>query len=257
MDAIERDARRMRRSDGGWAAGGGGARPFTNSFRRRSSAPKRSGLYRRGGYYGRYNRSAQIRRVRRGLKVEKKFFDTALAFNVDTLAEVPATGQLNLIPQGVTESTRVGRQCTVKSLQVRYTITYTPAADTVGAANAWVYLVLDKQANGAAAAVTDVMTSTDFNVALLNLANSQRFKIIRRWSHSMQSGAGVSGAFGKDLKTVDEFIKTNKTLEFSSTTGAITELKSYNYFLMAGCSGAAVDDEVSVTGAVRLRFTDM
>lgn len=234
------------------------AKPVAYRRRTYGGMPNRyRGFFRRSGFYGRYMRGAQLARVRRGLHIERKFFDTNLGFNIDTTGEVPATGQLNLIPQGVTESTRVGRQCQVKSMQLRMTVQYVPGADTVGSAQVWIYLVQDKQANGAAAAVTDVLTSTDFNLAMINLANSERFRIIRRWAITLQAGAGIQTAFGRDHKTIDEYIKCNTPLEFSSTTGAITELKSNNYFLMAGSSAAATDDEVAVAGTCRLRFTDM
>ena len=50
---------------------------------------------------------------------ELKFFDTALSFTCDATGEVPATGQLALIPQGYTESTRDGRKATIKSIWIR------------------------------------------------------------------------------------------------------------------------------------------
>lgn len=214
------------------------------------------GTFRRSGYYGRYTRGAQLRRLRRGLHIEKKFFDTTQTFAVDATAEVVATGQLCLIPQGVTESTRVGRTCQVKSLQIHMNGIYVPGADTVGSTTIYIALVLDKQCNGAAAAVTDILTGTNMTTALVNMANSDRFRIIRRWTKCMQAGAGVSGAFGRDAWQIDDFIKLNFQLEFSSTTGAITELKSNNLFIIAG-SDQTTDDEVTFSGTARLRFTDI
>jgi len=69
----------------------------------------RPGYDRTGGSYGRYA----------GRGAELKFFDTSLSFLFDTTGEVPATGQLVLIPQGVTESTRVGRKCVIKSVHLK------------------------------------------------------------------------------------------------------------------------------------------
>lgn len=235
------------------------ARPLNRFYRRKTSSgvPARySGRFRRSGYYGRYNRGSQIARLRRGLNIEKKFFDTALNFTFDTTGEVPATGQLTLVPQGVTESTRVGRSMTVKSIQIRAECVYTPAADTVGATGCYLLLVLDKQANGAAAAITDVLTSNDMRTAMINLANSERFYILKRWDFVMQAGAGVQTAFGKDVKQIEYFKKCNYTVEYSSTTGAITEIKSNNIFLLAGCDNQT-DDSVSCNGTARLRFTDI
>lgn len=224
-----------------------------SSYRPRSSgyvAPRYKRYYRR-----QYGRSVAAR-VRKSLSIEKKFFDTAVAFTVDATAEVPTSGQWVLIPQGVTESTRVGRQCTIKSVQFRANLTYIPGADTLGCTTAYVYLVLDKQANGAAAAVTDVFTGTSMQTAMLNLSNSERFRILKKWVLKFQAGAGVSGAYGRDSQSIEYFKKCNIPVEYSSTTGAITELKSNNLFIIAG-TDATADDEVNVSGTARLRFTDL
>lgn len=214
------------------------------------------GYFRRSGFYGRYTTRNQVARVRRGLNIEKKFFDTANTFTFDATGEVPASGQLALIPQGVTESTRVGRKCTVTSIQIRASVYYVPAADTVGAEVAYLYLVLDRQANGAAAGIADVLTGTGMGVAMINLANSERFKILKRFVIPLQAGAGVQTAFGRDDKPLDFYKKCKIPLEFSGITGAITELKSNNIFFLAGTDGGG-DDNVQFTGTTRLRFTDL
>lgn len=205
-------------------------------------------------YYGRFGR--QVQRLRKSLDIEKKYFDTAINFTYDATGEVPATGQLVLIPQGVTESTRVGRKCTIKSIQLRLTNTYVPGADTLGCTTAFLMLVLDKQANGAAAAATDVLTSTDFRQAMINLDNSERFVILKRFDMVLQAGAGVATAFGRDQKQIEYYKKCNIPIEYSSTAGAITEIKSNNLFFLAG-TDQTTDDTVGCIGTVRVRFTDL
>lgn len=187
---------------------------------------------------------------------ELKFFDTALAFAFDATGEVPATGQLALIPQGVTQSTRVGRKCVVKSIQVRAQMTDLPAAAAVAAVTTYLYLIQDMQANGAAAAVTDVMTSTDLAQGLVNLSNGSRFKILKKWVIDFNAAAGVAGALNRTAKHIEFYQACNIPLEYSSTTGAITEIRSNNIFLLAGTGGGAADDTVSVTGTCRLRYSD-
>jgi len=204
------------------------------------------GVARTGGFYGRFQ----------GPSGELKFFDTALAFLVDATGEVPATGQLALIPQGVTQSTRVGRKATVKSIQVRAQLTDLPAAAAVAATTIYLYLMQDTQCNGAAAAVTDVLTSSDFAQGMVNMANSSRFKILKRWVMDFNAAAGVATAFNRTAKHIEFYKRCNIPLEFSSTTGAITELRSNNLFLMAGTGGGASDDTVSLTGTCRLRYSD-
>jgi len=211
-----------------------------------SAIMKRSpGYVRTGGYYGRFS----------GTGAELKFFDTTNAFAFDATGEVPATGQLNLIPQGVTESTRVGRKCVIKSIQMRGIVLLQPAAAAVSASTAYLYVVLDKQCNGAAAAATDVLTGTNFSQAFHNLSNSQRFVVLKKMKWTLQPSAGVTTAYNNVARSYDWYKKCNIPLEFSSTTGAITEIRSNNIFLLAGSDGQT-DDLINLAGTCRVRFSD-
>lgn len=210
------------------------------------SMPLIKGKERVSGFYGRYNLP--------GGGSENKFFDTSMSFTFDATGEVPATGQLCLIPQGVTESTRVGRKAVIKSIHIRGTAVGAPDVLTAYTQSIYFYVVLDKQCNGAAAAVTDVLTSSDMSVAMINLANSERFVILKRIVKILEPSAGVSGAYNGVRKNFEWFHKCNIPLEFSSTTGAITEIRSNNVFILAGQKGP--DDFTEFTGTCRLRFSD-
>jgi len=201
------------------------------------------GYTRTGGFYGRFGPGGEL-----------KFFDTAIAFNVDTTGEVPATGQLVLIPQGVTESTRVGRKCVVKSIQARLDALASPGANATFSSTYAIYVILDKQCNGAAAGATDVFTGTQFTQAMHNLANSQRFVILKKIVRTVNASSGASTALNTTLQHIEFYKKCNIPLEFSSTTGAITELRSNNIFLMASAYGT--DDLVGIAGNIRVRFED-
>lgn len=203
-----------------------------------------AGYTRTGGSYGRYA----------GRNAELKFFDTATSFLIDSTGEVPATGQLNLIPQGVTESTRVGRKCVLKSIQARWNLVLVPAASATSAVAYAIYVVLDKQANGAAASYADVFTGNQATEGLHNLSNSQRFVVLKKFVGVMQPGAGATTAYNNAIKHIEFYKKCNIPIEFSATTGAITELRSNNVFLLAGSIYG--DDLITVTGNVRVRFSD-
>lgn len=185
---------------------------------------------------------------------EIKFFDTALSFSVDNTGEVPATGQIALIPQGSTQSTRVGRKCVIRSIQLKLHLLYNPGASALAATSTYLYLVLDKQANGAAAASTDVLTSNDFAVSLINMDNSERFLILKKWCLQFDAKAGATTAYNAQTQDIDYYRKCSIPMEFNSTAGAITEIRSNNIFLLAGSN--AQDDLVTVTGTARLRFSD-
>lgn len=221
---------------------------------RQYAAKKQYGTFKPGydrtsGFYGRFS----------GRNSEYKYFDTALSFQVDTTGEVPATGQLVLIPQGVTESSRVGRKCVIKAIQMRFTLA---PSQTIGQWMCRICLVLDKQCNGAAAAITDVFTSNGFT-PYLNLANSQRFVILKEW---VMSGSATATTTADNWASLGNTVyyspprykkfykKCNIPIEYSSTTGAITEIRSNNIFLTA--VGFLADDGVTVSGTCRVRFSD-
>lgn len=186
---------------------------------------------------------------------ELKFLDTANAFTFDTTGEVPATGQLNLIPQNVTESGRIGRKCTIKTIHMKGNINLDPGASVDVASTAYLYVVLDRQANGAAAAITDVMTSANLSTAFRNLSNMGRFKVLKVMRWTLNPTAGVSTAYNWVARSYEFYLKVNIPLEFSGTTGAITEIRSNNVFLLAGTDSLS-DDIISLNGATRIRFSD-
>lgn len=225
-----------------------GYSPYPNN--KKVIIKKNAGYERISGFYGRYNK---------GPSSELKFFDTTLSFLIDATGEVPATGQLALIPQGVTESTRVGRKANVKSINVKGNVTFVPVAYT-DAAVCTVYVVQDKQCNGAAAAVTDVYTSSNLSIGMINMANSERFRILKKftWTVKPEMWDGTSMGIGYTVLPFEWYSKCDIPLEFSSTTGAITEIKSNNIFLLASCQNGLVpvDDKASVSGTCRLRFGD-
>lgn len=206
------------------------------------------GFTRLSGQYGRYGRRA----IQSGFKPELKFFDTALGFTFDTTGEVPASGQLALIPQGDTESTRDGRLAYIKSIQMRGTLTFAPAAAATAATVCYLYLILDTQANGAAAAITDVFTTNGMGDNFLNLNNSSRFRIIKRWIFEFNPPAGATTAYNNTIKAFEYYKRCNIKIDWNSTAGAITEIRSNNLFLMAGAVGS--DDTVTMAGNCRLRF---
>lgn len=211
-----------------------------------------AGRFRRAGFYQRFGQQA----VAAGLTPEKKFFDTTLSFLIDATGEVPASGQLALIAQGDTESTRDGRDVVIKSIQIRGHMNLAPAAAATCAGNTHMYLVLDTQCNGAAATAAGdggVFTADTFSVAMLNLNNSGRFRILKHWIHEWNPAGGATTAYNNVNQTFEFYKACEIKMTFSGATGAITEIRSNNLFLLAGAS-SGIDDLVTVAGTCRLRF---
>ncbi len=217
-------------------------------FRVRRVVP---GFTRTGGYFGRYNQ-----RRRPG---ELKFHD------LDTTDAVIATGgsidvpSINLIAQGTTESERIGRKCTIKKIMWKFQLKIPGTAtvtDTSDIGRLIVYL--DKQSNGAAAVVLDVLETANYN-EFRNLSNTGRFQILmdRKYALSCPAGSGRGStdtlSYGEH-QIHDEWYKDcNIPIEFSATTGAITEIRSNNI----GIITISRDGLLNLSGKMRVRFSDV
>jgi len=227
------------------------ARGQTLAARRAAVVP---GYTRVSGFYGRFNRP-------KTRSPELKFFDTALAFSLDSTMEAATTavlGQIDLIPQGVTESTRDGKDATVREVRVRGNLLVTNDNDVGRSFGVHIYLVLDQQTNGAQAAAADIFTGTDVTTNFVNMENTQRFKILAHKQYILNPVVAVVGAASSAIqpmiKQVDITYKGSVPLIFSSTTGALTELRSNHIFLAYGTGGNSADDKVVFAGNSRLRF---
>ncbi len=220
------------------------ARP-ASAKKRRMFVPGRD---RTGGYYGRFASGGEL-----------KFHDTTL---VD--AVVANTGgilnSLNLIAQGVTESQRIGRKCTVKSVYWHYEVTM-PTQDAIAIPitgdSVRCIMYQDKQTNGATATAALLLEATVTLQSFRNLANQSRFNILMDKVHTLNyrgmnsDGAGLTSQ-GKVVQEFKFYKKCNIPLEFDDTTGAITELRTNNIgILLISTNGI-----IGFSSKIRLRFSD-
>ncbi len=189
---------------------------------------------------------------------EIKFHDVDL--NDDPVASgATITPSICLIAQGVEESERIGRKCTIRSINWRFQVNLpevdaaaTPATPTT----VRLIVYLDKQCNGAAAAGTDLLETADIH-SFRNLSNVGRFvflldKVVCINYLTMASdGAGVV-SMGQVFREFTFFKKCNFPIEFNGATGAIAEIRSNNIgVLVVGLSGAG-----AINSKFRLRFSD-
>ncbi len=234
-----------------------GVREVVTRSRRRSHAARNKrmgyltswqrGRYQRAGYYGRF----------RGRGAELKFIDQAMAPTT-----IPSTGvtvqNLLIIPQGVGESERVGRNVTVRSVHGRLRINLPGQLNLVTPQTEHVRIILycNRQTNGVTIAHTDLLETASF-LSYLNLANSHRFKVL--WtqrlslSPSAASGDGSASADWGPRTVYRTFnVKVNLPVEYDGTTGANPEIKSNGIgILFISSSGIA-----TVDGEFRARFSD-
>ncbi len=222
--------------------------------KRRRRAPKKGyiwpsqrGYLRQSGFYGRYS----------GRGGELKFHDLAVDDAVIAAGGTVSTS-FNLIAQGVTESTRVGRKCIIKKIDWKISITLPASTSAAGGTpdSVRIQLILDKQANGAVPVVADIMEDGDWQ-SFRNLANSGRFHFLMDKVIIMNQTGGAGDGATNDYNESKYFFKFHKDcnipLEFSSTTGAITEIRSNNVFMMINSENGLA----GLKSQVRIRFSDL
>ncbi len=208
------------------------------------------GVDRTGGYYGRFA----------GRNAELKFHDVDLD-DVIIAAGSNITPSINIIPQGVKENERVGRKCTIKSINWVGTLAL-PVRDAQALPSPGdeirIILYLDKQANGAAATRPDLLSSPNTD-SFRNLANSSRFQFLydKVWLLDYGSLASDTDAVVSSngvQKRLKFYKKVNIPIEYDNTadTGVLTTIRQNNL-------GVLLEGSQSVCGLTskfRLRFSD-
>ncbi len=202
------------------------------------------GYNRTSGYYGRFHTHR---------KPELKFHDFQLNDSV-VAAGFTVFPSINLIPQGTTEITRIGRACTIKSIWWKFhCLKRDGTASNTTHDVIRMVMYLDTQCNGAAAGLLDLFEVDDFQT-FRNLANSHRFKILVDQTIDLNSytgaGNGTTNEYGAFGKSGQIYKKVNIPLEFNGVTGAITEVRSNNVGIMLISEHGTVQFE----SQFRLRF---
>lgn len=213
--------------------------------------PKRMrGYARTGGYYGRYNRRGS---GHSHLRPELKFRDDELDANPIPSAGIIDSVTVN-IAQGTGESQRIGRKCQIRKYSWRYTLTLNTTTDPSSTHDqVKLFVVWDKQANGAAPGVTAILESAEIN-SFRNLSNKNRFRILGTRTYTLANpagaGDGTTNHFGTDIIRGEMNIRCNMPIEFNGPTGVTTEIRSNNILLLL----ITLDGRIKIESHIRVRF---
>lgn len=203
--------------------------------------------YRTSGYAGRFGAGGEL-----------KFKDTTYSASAPaTTGTITNNTLVGTIAEGTGESERIGRKITVRSVFVKGWV-YLPSGTTLNSSGDIVRIIVyqDKQANGAAATVANILDSTDV-LSFMNLENSLRFRILKEKVIAVNT-MGLGAFTGPTYGVAEKFthfkmaIKCNMPIEFKGNTPSVADLTSNNIGIMAISESAVA----TLQYYVRVRYKD-
>lgn len=181
---------------------------------------------------------------------ELKYYDVTRAAGTVSGAGTVDPTFANIVA-GTGPSNRLGRLITVHEIEVLGNVSV-PTTATLG--QAWdcfrLMVVQDKQCNGAAYGVTDLLVTGD-EKSLLNPLNECRFDILKEALYEVNQGVAIAttGEAGRWFRFK---LPVNIVLEYSANAGTVADLRSNNINLFAVTrNGVGV-----IEYTARLRYTD-
>jgi len=141
---------------------------------------------------------------------------------------------------GITQNTgpnqRVNRKIRLKSLVMRGSVVMT-GPNIFGSDALEIYVILDTQANGAIAGNTAVFVNTTATQSMLNLDNSQRFRVLKHCRIEMGLSAfqGIIGQYGGQSKPYTIKVPVaGIVVDYAGTSGVTTEVMCNDIVIYAG-----------------------
>jgi len=159
-----------------------------------------------------------------------------------------ASQLLNGLVPDSTATGRIGRRVIMKSLYIR--VLATLATTSTQGAPIRMLVVYDKQSNGAAPAVTDVMTTNSF-ISVNNISNRDRFVTL---CDQVLPNIGTGGNFTENLVV---YKKINLPVQYNAgTAGTIADITSGSIYITFAQGGTILTVGPSITYYARVRYTD-
>lgn len=180
--------------------------------------------------------------------IEKKYlFVDASRTNIATTGNVDAS-YLCLITAGTGDANRTGNQIWVTGVQLKGW--FSDTSQGIGR----LLIGWDRQSNGAAPGVGDVLQTTDIN-SLYNAdtvvgSGGARFTILHDSRHNIEPQ--VAGQANVKFVSFADWT-TKKNVQYDATAGTVSDMQSNNLFLLFISNSATID----FTGRIKVRFQDV
>lgn len=181
---------------------------------------------------------------------EKKFVDVNAALVVPVASQAFSPGVLiNGLATGSSASQRIGRQVNLKALLMKGWVSL--ASTSVGGSPIRILAVYDKQANGVAPVITDILLADSFT-SPNNLSNRDRFvTIFDNYTEIISTGNNFSAA-------VNLFKQFDLEEMFNAgTAGDITDITSGSIYVFAAQNSNITTAAPTVSMRYRVRYTDV
>lgn len=178
---------------------------------------------------------------------EMKYIDTTLDSAAVSTTEIIQC--INACQVGTTVSTRIGRQITLRSVELQGYFTATGA--NTGDMVRWA-VVYDRQTNAAAPTWTDVFKNDVVTHAVRNHDNKRRFKVLAKQVVPIPK-AGADNP----VVPLEYYRKLRHPTEYNSTNGGtVADITTGGLFFMVRAMAAAGADDVALYGIARVRYAD-
>lgn len=176
---------------------------------------------------------------------------------ISALGDIVSPSLVNTIVQATGPTDRVGRQITVKAIGVTIIVIGVPKTNSLNTGDTIrVILYQDKQTNGAAAIVSDILKGAPIIsiASYRNLENVSRFQIL--WDKLIQVDPYTTvGTSSARSAVVTKFYKRcNVKIEYSGPDNSIANIRSNNFGILCIAEHTG---QTSVQITTRVRYTDM
>lgn len=196
---------------------------------------------------------------RYGLDTEVKESHSYIPLTLTGNVDVSSCNVVTLIAQGTENTQRVGRKC--KHHSVAFNL-YASCSSAAGIAGFWA-IVLDRQVNGALAAITDVFDTSSGAPTPLSWKNTilyaDRFKILRMVPFTVGSPSlGGSPFLCRDWVDLRNLPGLDQTINFNGTGNTVGDI-NHGAILLCYCINSMNGNNMTgvATANIKYRFTDV